>query len=708
LSDWRETDLWKEIKKRSAATLIQQVLGNYMPAIQSTLSAGGTASPDFTLHDADHGFRVAQMMARLLCSNRLEGLSNLEVALLLLSAYCHDIGMTPNRRLSESHFGYLMTGDGDLLTPTEIIDLQEWLDSEWGGLTAPIVRGNPTVEDLAKLYEIHAYYSRHKHNDWSELWIRENLAEMQPQLYGGWIDDIITLCRSHHDGLAELRSARFDARLAGSPAEVVNLRFLAAVLRVADVLEFDPERTPEVILHHRDIKPKSRIFWYKDHSIAFELTDDASRVILSARTPNAAIHKAVLMTADWVDVELATCAALEHEGAFRRGAIPEVRRSAYSWPWPARLTQDISEVDSSFEYIEGAFRPSTERILSILSGEALYGHPISAVRELIQNATDAIYEQIAYERLQKDNPSDSMLEDALSNLHKVRISVFEEHDRMWLRCSDDGAGMTKSIIEKHLLVSGSDKRPEIRALERDAQSKGFELGGTGQFGIGVLRYFMIADKLEIITKRSQEAGGSEGSAWRFITDGLGSFGSLGRINRSAKGTDVVLRIKRDYLDSFSGNWVEDLIKYIRSTVRYLPCILEIIDERNPGRVIRLGPRWTSTLDDFEDEALSLFASSGRGTDDLKSAAQLEASEHEKQQWDDVQSEARRKLKWFGPTEFPLPSGGLARIWLPYFELDGGGSAYFMRSLPEKLRKFPDKREALPPRLADIPPGEDFR
>ena len=48
--------------------------------------------------------------------------------------------------------------------------------------------------------------------------------------------------------------------------------------------------------------------------------------------------------------------------------------------------------------------------------------------------------------------------------------------------------MTKQIIEKYFLESGSSKRHELKELERKCEEKGFLYGRTGQFGIGVLRY----------------------------------------------------------------------------------------------------------------------------------------------------------------------------------------------------------------------------
>jgi HSP90 family molecular chaperone len=143
---------------------------------------------------------------------------------------------------------------------------------------------------------------------------------------------------------------------------------------------------------------------------------------------------------------------------FARGTVPDEARF-HSWPGPARLTRDIRERDKSFVYIDGAFRPDAQQVLRLLSGTALYGAPLIAVRELLQNAVDAVREQIAYERLGQDNPGDRSLADQLGSLHKVTLTFAPDVDGYWLTCTDDGVGMTKEIVERHLLVSGSSGRP---------------------------------------------------------------------------------------------------------------------------------------------------------------------------------------------------------------------------------------------------------
>lgn len=661
MPNWNETRLSKAVDGKLTRKE-QTALSLALDQAQSVLRSTSTAPIDFTLHDQDHSFRVAERIFDLIIPD--VSLGPYELALLLLGSYMHDIGMSPSRKIVRAHNDYLLTGLAGDLTPQHLKDFQHWLDAHYNGVTAPISPDALTPSNLRTVEEIVSYYCRHKHNDWSEEWIRNALPELQSSLYANWVEDLVTLCRSHHEGLSALRSERFEAKLVGAPSQSVNLRYLAALLRLADVLEFDPERTPSIILERRDIAPKSRIFWQRDHEIAFHLDAENRSISLTARTPSAPVHRAVLDVVLSVDHELATCAALEHEGLFRVGKIPDIERDRYKWEWPSRLATDISEKDNSFVYIEGAFRPDSKRILDLLSGVALYGNPLAAIRELLQNAVDAVKEQIAYERLEDDEPGSSDFSPKWSEFHRIRLSLEEDIDGIWLRCVDNGVGMTKDIIENHLLVSGSAARVSTRTLEREADAKGFAVGRTGQFGVGALSYFMIADRLELTTRRSNHAGDHDHTAWRFTTEGIGSFGELSRASRSTNGTEARLRLRADIFD-INTPIFSQISQYILDTVSFLPCRMEFKDNINGGPALQFAAGWVDSSDMLSDYCLELNKRGKRMTELRDGQANFK-------------SDARNRLRWLGPEELTFePLAARIRVWLPYFELPGGNSCVYL-------------------------------
>ena len=112
------------------ASAFLPVMKIWMEKLDRVLRSGGTSPQDFTLHDERHSVRVADRMAQLLTDEIRGKLSDYEIALLLLAAYGHDIGMTPERNKVQAHHRHLLYPDQSALTEKERRQFQKFLD-EW-------------------------------------------------------------------------------------------------------------------------------------------------------------------------------------------------------------------------------------------------------------------------------------------------------------------------------------------------------------------------------------------------------------------------------------------------------------------------------------------------------------------------------------------------------------------------------------------------
>jgi hypothetical protein len=204
---WTESPLWLELERRNRPyqASVRFLVGS-MPHIESVLAAGSSSPKDFTLHDAGHSFRVTDWMAKIIPPLVLGAISDNEVSLLLLTAYLHDIGMTPKWGKVSAHRAYLTAGETINFRGDELDQFQLWLAEREGLAFAPPVATQQEAEELL------THYCRARHNDWSAEWISAELSRYQPIPYPGWIEDLILVCRSHHEGHDSLSSARFDPR----------------------------------------------------------------------------------------------------------------------------------------------------------------------------------------------------------------------------------------------------------------------------------------------------------------------------------------------------------------------------------------------------------------------------------------------------------------------------------------------------------------
>ena len=233
---WQSSVLWKKLlscDKHDAGQVVT-ILENWMPEIESVLKHGGSSPADFTLHDDEHAQRVVKRMAEIIPPETLDRLCPYELAFLLLSGYLHDIGMTPESKKVSLHYQYLVTGSNNGLADTDVAEFQAWLDNDQQGLTPPLCVAAPTPDELRRANRLVAHYCRHRHNDWSADWIRDNLPNTSghPRPLGtfdDWTDDLIRLCRSHHFGWDELLSDEFSPRLVGNPGQVLHMRYFTHV-----------------------------------------------------------------------------------------------------------------------------------------------------------------------------------------------------------------------------------------------------------------------------------------------------------------------------------------------------------------------------------------------------------------------------------------------------------------------------------------------
>ena len=658
VQNWRTTQLWKLLLQEGRSTdNTRSYIASWLDDVEILLAKSNTAPMDFTLHDHDHSYRVAERMASLLSANTMELLSDFEIGMLLMSAYLHDVGMNPNRSAVRSIRDFLFTGASEGLENSEAELLQRWLDETYPGVEPPVGQELGGRERLHYAEYLTAYFCRHRHNDWSEKFINERAARSASPPYPAWTDDLILLCKSHHYGLNELLDDSFNLRVVGSGHKLVNLRYLAAALRLSDVLDFDPERTPSVIVSQRSVDPKSHIYWHKDHDIALTSDVRTGQTLITARTPSARIHRAVLETADAVDLELQTCAAIKDQNGYARGFALETSNH-YEWVWSRSSARDIAPRSNSFVYMDGAFRPDPLRVISLVSGTRLYSTPLSSIRELLQNSFDAVREQISLECLSNPNALDS-----IPTVHHVSLFWEEIGEHTWLVCSDTGVGMTKRVLERNFLVAGSTPRAEVLELQRACATKNIKFSRSGEFGIGVLSYFMVADTIVVETRASDEAHRErDDSGWSFYIDGIAGFGELRKLQGNQRGTTVKLRIKPSMVEVLR----RELGPYLQSLLARIPCVLSI---KLPNFERQLCEGWAKNWDDFRTELLS------RGTGHREEDAEVHARRAE---WQTIVDEPARRIRLFGPSIGELPNAlGVFRISLPYFSLDEGPSLKYL-------------------------------
>lgn len=198
---------------------------------------------------------------------------------------------------------------------------------------------------------------------------------------------------------------------------------------------------------------------------------------------------------------------------------------------------------------KGTLSISTENIFPIIK-KFLYSDHEIFLRELVSNAVDAT------QKLKKLAALGQYTED----LGDLKIEVSFDKRKKTITVSDKGIGMTADEVKKYInqiAFSGAAEFVEKFKDKTDASDI------IGKFGLGFYSAFMVADKVELIT-RSYQA--SETEAVRWSCDGTTEF-ELHPAVKKQRGTDVILHINKDseeFLDEFR------LLRILEKYCRFLP------------------------------------------------------------------------------------------------------------------------------------------
>ena len=190
-----------------------------------------------------------------------------------------------------------------------------------------------------------------------------------------------------------------------------------------------------------------------------------------------------------------------------------------------------------------SFQTEVNQLLNLII-HSLYSHKEIFLRELISNASDAL-DKLRYLTLTK--------EDHKSSAFEPRISLeYLDGDNPTLTITDSGIGMSKKELEDNLgTIARSGTKNFLNKMSGDSK-KDAQL--IGQFGVGFYSSFMVADKVDVASKK---AGNKE--AWKWSSDGRSGF-EITKDVKKDNGTVITLYLN-DEGKEFANRWqIENLVK----------------------------------------------------------------------------------------------------------------------------------------------------
>jgi molecular chaperone HtpG len=189
------------------------------------------------------------------------------------------------------------------------------------------------------------------------------------------------------------------------------------------------------------------------------------------------------------------------------------------------------------------FQTEVNQLLHLIV-HSLYEHRDIFLRELVSNSSDAL-DKLKYL---------TMTDDAFKQLDFApRIDIeFDEKDRSTITVSDNGIGMNEAELVENLgTIARSGTKNFLSRLTGDARR---DSNLIGQFGVGFYSCFMVADTVEVTTRRAGEE-----AAYKWVSDGKNDY-EISEATREAQGTTVVLHLNEDGKE-FAARWqIQDVVK----------------------------------------------------------------------------------------------------------------------------------------------------
>jgi len=209
------------------------------------------------------------------------------------------------------------------------------------------------------------------------------------------------------------------------------------------------------------------------------------------------------------------------------------------------------------------FQTEIGQLLKLMT-HSLYSNKEIFIRELVSNSSDAI-DKFNYLRLTDDKFKG---EDWVG---KISIGLDEEDGSLTI--GDNGVGMSEDDLMNHLgTIAKSGTKSFVESLTGDAKK---DSNLIGQFGVGFYSVFMVADKVDVITKKA-----GEDQAYMFSTDGSGEY-EIKEVTKESHGTVVYIKLKEDEKEFLSKWRTQEVVKKYSNHIAY-PIMLNYSEDETTG------------------------------------------------------------------------------------------------------------------------------
>ena len=456
--DLRDLKSYQVLKERNSSFVNQIDL--IFNLTRETINGIARSYDNYTMHDMNHGLRVAAYMEELAFgadedfNRKIDNFNDLELTLIILSAILHDIGMfirpedENDIKANKIKYTDSLTYEGvlnvvggeeeaikEIVRMTHAARINEFIDYDFGGQT------------ISQILMINGSYT--------------------------YAEDIAAICRAHGENYDYIKGLRTSTT---KGSYTYNSQYIAVLLRIADYLDLDKQRTPILWYSMMGIQGFRREEWEKHFIIQNEkklrkYIDDKLQIYFDGKSSNAKIHRKYLKYIDDLQLELENADDLLN-------TLNTDKK--YMFNISTKIADCVQT--EGFKYSDLRLTLDYASITTLLMGKNIYGDSRLGLRELIQNSIDAC--QLMKE-IKGSNP----------NIPEPSIHINFSKESNYVIIKDTGIGMTLDVVKKHFLNVGKSYYKS-----REYLHKNYNYEPIGQYGIGFLACFLLSDIVTVKTR----------------------------------------------------------------------------------------------------------------------------------------------------------------------------------------------------------------
>ena len=538
--------------------------------------------PEYTLHDEEHLFKVLHLIEKLIPGELLDNLNVPELMLLILSAFFHDLGMAPSQQDVDAWRGSFERGSASKEQLEKNRKFEQFKSSS--------PEKNNKIQELIRL-------GKHKEAaileeillvDFIRINHASNIRAIVAVEYNTEIKYkttdlravLVDICESHC--LPTKKLLELDSSYPCGDGVYVCVPFIAVLLRLADVLDFDTDRTPEVLFHTINISNPNSLEEWKKHLSIENWDISGNRIIFHSICEHPQIEYAVNSFCDTIDNELDACRGILSNV---KDHIRQEELKKYNIQLPLNIDRskiaakkDLLTNKPIYRYNNIRFVLNKESIVKLLMGSSLYGNAIVALRELLQNSIDTcLLRKAICEK--KGHP------------YTPTIGIKLDTSKKQLIVSDNGMGMNEDDINKYYSNIGTSfyKSKEFYEIKTENEIK---FTSISRFGIGILSCFMVSDTITLETLKFKDSYIVD-TPIKVIVEGYDNIFYITDSNQKEPGTSTILELKQDNSWLYSSK--DQFFKIVKDTLRYPPFDIDLCynDEccrYNKEEVLMLNPK----------------------------------------------------------------------------------------------------------------------